>query len=85
MAKTGGQFAWWLALNETPGHNAFTVMIMIEVAMNREACWSCGGSDSGSGVLVMTYAAHTGSVLMVGGSGSDGCSCGSDHVGGMRW
>ena len=55
MAKTGGQFAWWLALNEAPGHNALTVMIMIEVAMNREACCNCSSSDRGSGVLVMTY------------------------------
>ena len=53
--------------------------------MDREACCSCGGS--GSGVLVMAYAAPTGSVtiLMVSGCGSDGCSCGSDHVGGTGW
>ena len=54
--------------------------------MNREACCSsCGGSNSGSGMLVMRYAAPKGSVLIVSSSGGDGCSCGSDHVGGMGW
>ena len=57
-------------------------MIMMEVAIDREIC-GCG--VGGSGVLVLTYAAPTGSVLMVGESGSDGCSCGSDHVDGIGW
>ena len=57
-------------------------MIMMEVAIDREIC-GCG--VGGSGVLVLTYAAPTGSALMVGESGSHGCSCGSDHVDGIGW
>ena len=56
IVLTAIQFTQCLALNETLGHDALTVMIMIEVAIDREGC-GFGGDGHGSGVLVMTHAA----------------------------